>query len=133
LLKFWINGVETPVIVDDYLPVRNGKCAFAACKGDEMWVSLLEKGWAKLHGSYQRTEGGQPVQAAIHMMGVPSSNVTHSDLKTDDDKKTFWIQLCDSDKRNYVMMSSSLGQGEQKSESGIYSGHAYSLIGAFEF
>jgi hypothetical protein len=51
-MKFWINGVETPVIVDDYFPTRNGKCAFAACKGDEMWVSLLEKGWAKLHGSY---------------------------------------------------------------------------------
>ena len=30
-------------------------------------------------------------------------------------------------------MSSSLGEGEQKSESGIYSGHAYSLIGAFDF
>jgi len=52
LMKFWINGVETPVIVDDYFPTRNGKCAFAACKGDEMWVSILEKGWAKLHGSY---------------------------------------------------------------------------------
>ena len=93
LMKFWVNGIETPVIVDDYLPVRKGKnsLAFASSKGEEeLWLSLLEKGWAKLHGNYSRIEGGQPIQAAIHMMGTPSSSVTHADLKTDELKKVFW-------------------------------------------
>ena len=58
LLKFFINGIETPVIVDDYLPVnmKTGKLAFAYSKQGELWVSLLEKAWAKLNGSYASCE-----------------------------------------------------------------------------
>jgi hypothetical protein len=42
------------VIVDDYVPVdpKTGKAAFARSRGDEIWMCLLEKAWAKLHGSY---------------------------------------------------------------------------------
>jgi hypothetical protein len=43
-------------VVDDYVPVdpKSGKVAFARSrdKGSEVWMCLLEKAWAKLHGSY---------------------------------------------------------------------------------
>lgn len=29
LLKLWVNGIETPVVIDDYLPTKMGKIAFA--------------------------------------------------------------------------------------------------------
>ena len=60
MLKFYVNGVLTPVIVDDHFPVKDGQARmrFAYSKDEELWVSLLEKGWAKLHGSYARVEGG---------------------------------------------------------------------------
>ncbi len=58
LVKFFINGIETPVIVDDYLPTRNGKPCYANSRTGELWVILLEKAWAKLHGSYSRIESG---------------------------------------------------------------------------
>jgi len=80
LLRFWINGVETPVIIDDYLPTVKGKLTFAKAKDDELWVCLLEKAWAKLHGSYERPEGGYPHHAGVHMMGVPSTKIIHKDL-----------------------------------------------------
>jgi len=73
------------------------------------------------------------VHAAIHMMGVPSSAVTHADLKGEKEKDAFWNQFRDSDRKNYVMMAGSLGKGEQESKLGIISGHAYSLIAVFEF
>lgn len=48
LMSFYVNGYETPVIVDDYLPVRYGKPCFANSREGELWVILLEKAWAKL-------------------------------------------------------------------------------------
>ena len=43
------------VAVDDYLPItKDGHLCFSrsACH-DEMWVSFIEKAYAKLHGGYQ--------------------------------------------------------------------------------
>lgn len=55
LVYFYVNGIKTPVIVDDWFPVNeDGTIAFAHSKNQEIWVSLLEKAWAKLHGSYAR-------------------------------------------------------------------------------
>lgn len=55
MVKLFINGVVTPVIVDDYLPTIYNKPAFASSQDSELWVALLEKAWAKLHGSYALT------------------------------------------------------------------------------
>jgi len=75
MVRFYINGQETLIIVDESLPVNaNGKPAFATCRDSEIWVSILEKAWAKLHGTYARTEGGLPCFAASHIMGVPSES-----------------------------------------------------------
>lgn len=61
LVYFYVNGTKTPVIVDDYFPVTEwGSLAFSSSKDGEIWVSILEKAWAKLHGSYARVEGGSP-------------------------------------------------------------------------
>lgn len=65
-LNFFVNGVLKSVEVDDYFPVKKGtrELAFAHSDLTDMWVPLLEKGWAKLHGSYAATEGGIPSFAA---------------------------------------------------------------------
>ena len=61
-MTFFVNGIETPVIVDDFLPVKKfavNKPAFGtSSESGELWISLLEKGWAKLYGSYARIVGG---------------------------------------------------------------------------
>ena len=82
MVRFFLNGQETPVTIDDYLPVnKNGRPAFAYSADGELWVSLLEKAWAKLHGSYARTEGGLPCFAASHIMGVPSESHNHDEIE----------------------------------------------------
>jgi calpain-15 len=87
LLLLYINGVRTPVIVDDYLPCINGRLCFARSKGEELWVCLLEKAWAKLYGTYARIERGDPGFAMSHLTGNPAETVWHEKLK-DNDK--FW-------------------------------------------
>ena len=80
LVNLFVNGVETPVIVDDWLPTKFGRPAFASSGEDELWVCLLEKAWAKLHGSYCATEGGLPTMASTHLLGVPSYDLDHSTI-----------------------------------------------------
>ena len=58
LVTLFVNGVETPVILDDWFPSIFGKAAFCSSLEGEIWAMLLEKAWAKLHGSYCRTECG---------------------------------------------------------------------------
>ena len=70
------------MIIDDYLPVkRNGSLAFARSDREgEIWMCLLEKAWAKLHGTYMRSAGGLPSFAACHVMGVPADSRHHSSM-----------------------------------------------------
>ena len=58
MINLFVNGMPTPVIVDDKIPVwpYNNEPAFAKSKNGCLWVILLEKAWAKLHGSYCRMD-----------------------------------------------------------------------------
>lgn len=107
MVKMVINGNEQPIIVDDFLPVKpNGSPAFATCRDGEIWVSILEKAWAKLHGTYARTEGGLPCFAASHIMGVPSESFSHEAIESNED---FFDMLQSADRRNFTMMAASHG------------------------
>lgn len=130
MVKFYLNGEETPVIVDDHIPVtKRGSPAFASSRDQELWVSILEKAWAKLHGTYARTEGGLPCFAASHLTGVPSESIRHDEIE---DLDFFFNMLKVADNRRFTMMAASQGQGENKSDDGVISGHAYSLISIHE-
>ena len=66
----WLNfnGSWTNVVIDDRFPCiekRPGEFipAFSRANGDELWVMILEKAYAKLYGSYERIEGGNPAMA----------------------------------------------------------------------
>lgn len=105
LVTFYVNGLETPVIVDDYFPVNpSGELAFSNAKDGEFWVPIMEKAWAKLHGSYMAIDGGFPLKACIHLEGVPGFSLQHGECRDDEDKVTeFWETLISSDSRNYTI------------------------------
>lgn len=79
LVNLFINGYETPVIVDDWFPSKWGRPAFCKTHNGEIWPMLLEKAWAKVHGSYMRTEGGQTAHATQHLLGIPAFTLNHDD------------------------------------------------------
>lgn len=80
LVSFFINGLLTPVMIDDYLPTKKGTLCFAKSRDEELWVCLLEKAWAKLYGCYARIEGGDPAFAAIHLNGSPATTIWHDEF-----------------------------------------------------
>lgn len=82
-MVFYVNGVLTPVMVDDYVPVdAYNRTLGSTTKTNELWAILLEKAWAKLHGSYARTEAGLPAFASSHLMGTASYSLHHEDYKS---------------------------------------------------
>lgn len=53
-VRFFIDGAFRYVVVDDFLPINiNGEPAFASPQNNFLWPCIVEKAFAKLHGSYQ--------------------------------------------------------------------------------
>jgi hypothetical protein len=57
--------------MDDWIPCEGqGMPTFeTSCKGNELWVSILEKSHVKLHGSYEALEGGVVHDALVDLAG----------------------------------------------------------------
>jgi hypothetical protein len=84
-LRLFLDGKWKCLMVDDHLPVTDAprrpelafesRLAFSRCGGgrggggQQLWVSLLEKAYAKAHGSYDAISGGQIAEALLDLTG----------------------------------------------------------------
>lgn len=67
------HGWWENVILDSYLPTLECQPVFARSSHGlrELWVPLVEKAYAKLHGSYDALIGGDPSDALQDLTGFP--------------------------------------------------------------
>ena len=49
--------------------------AFSRARGEQLWVFLLEKAYAKAHGSYRAISGGEIAEALLDLTGAPTATV----------------------------------------------------------
>jgi hypothetical protein len=122
------NGVPTSVVVDDYFPCDpvSGTPCYSHAAGNELWVLLLEKAWAKLHGSYERIEGGLPHRALMDFTGDTGKFLDVAK------EKDLWQKLLSFDEHGFLMCACSPGhdnltKSNKKPSAGIVPGHAYTL------
>lgn len=73
-VKLCKNGEWVTVTIDDFFPCYPlGGPLFSRTHGNELWVLLLEKAYAKLHGSYFSLRGGYASEALIDFTGCPTT------------------------------------------------------------
>ncbi|KAL6976809.1 Calpain-type cysteine protease dek1 [Sarracenia purpurea var. burkii] len=128
-----LQGEWVPVVIDDWIPCESpGKPAFATSrKGNELWVSILEKAYAKLHGSYEALEGGLVQDALVDLTGGAGEEIDMRSAQAQIDLASgrLWSQLLRFKQEGFLLGAGSpSGSDVHISSSGIVQGHAYSLL-----
>jgi len=67
---------------------------------NELWVIILEKAWAKVHGTYMRIQAGFAYEAFRDLLGAPAYG-----YKTKEEKDMFKIMLKANEKK-YMLCAS---------------------------
>jgi hypothetical protein len=132
--RFFKEGKWTEIDIDDRLPCFNGNRVFARCKDpNEMWVSLIEKAYAKAFGTYQSLVCGWVDEGLSLATGSIYDRVA---LKpTDADNLDLWNRLYSCTRESadgeYLLglnSPASTNGDKDISDSGIVMGHAYAII-----
>ncbi|ORC88965.1 calpain-like cysteine peptidase [Trypanosoma theileri] len=136
------NGWWTNVIVDDYLPCAGGRPKFARSKGDplELWVSILEKAYAKIHGGYGFIIAGDPLHALQDLTGYPCSSFNNAFIEASTNGgmelfghllqyNSFGYQAVMTTPTRELLMRRPNGLSEEFYERvGLYLGHVYAVL-----
>ena len=96
---FWRQGERVEVEVDDRIPchLSSRKPIFARCRSSAgFWVQIVEKAYAKLHGSYANLSGGNTAEALHDLTGRPvfDYNLETPDIRAEIRDGQFWSELC---------------------------------------
>ncbi|XP_062585564.1 calpain-D-like [Saccostrea cucullata] len=84
------DGNWKTVIVDDRFPCdKHGNLKYARPHNKQLWVMLLEKAAAKLHGGYRALYSGLVVESLALLTGEPCKHIDlgGEDIQKKDDKK----------------------------------------------
>ena len=123
-----ITGEFREFFLDDMIPTERGRIAFASSKEGELWSILIEKAYAKAYGGFWNMgSGGTSNNALFDLTGAPCEVVT---FKDEQERRGLFKKLLEADKKKYIMNAGTKGSGENKGETGIISGHAYTLVSA---
>jgi len=141
LYVIWINvaGIWKQIILDELLPAAKTDSGilqiFTHTNDAEIWVSLLEKAYAKAFKGYANIIGGLPASALRDLTGAPCKTIPLSSHISQSMLDQAWEELRMADGKGYLMCASSLPHTSSTQHlsdyNGLVFGHAYTIIRTF--
>lgn len=130
-----ITGLWEDIILDDRIPYNPAKKKAAFCRsvGKDLWVMLIEKAWAKVHGGYSNIEAGYINEALASITGAPVKIFRVKEATEDE----AWRNLIESKQKDYITCASTsditkVVTDTPNEKTGLSGSHSYSLLGAVE-
>ena len=128
-VRIYKNGAPITVVLDDHIVCKNSFPVFTQANGNELWVLLLEKAWAKIHGSFDRIVAGMAHTTMRDLTGAPGYEYIIAE--TED----MFEKIMEADQKNHCIAT---GCGQKDSdkaalkELGLVTEHSYGIIQAAE-
>lgn len=131
-INLFLDGDWKAITIDDRLPCTDQQrrpdgsgLAFSRADGQQLWVPLLEKAYAKAHGSYQAISGGEIAEALLDLTGCPTESIDFDEPGFDPEE--LWQRLMDFKAADFPMGCATAGNPELR-EVGLCGNHAYSVL-----
>ena len=134
-IYFFLNGKWKLVLIDDYFPCviddyEFKHLCFSSCVESELWVSLLEKAWAKVNGNYARIGCRGFSKEAFDVLTEAYTEQINISLYKEERREELWNIIEKSFKKKYVLTAGTYDAGIVRAV-GLDRGHAYTLINAY--
>jgi len=131
-VQLFLDGEWQAVTIDDRLPCTDQQrrpdgsgIAYSRADGQQLWTALLEKAYAKAHGSYRAISGGEIAEALLDLTGCPTESVDFDEHGFD--PQELWKRMLTFKAAAFPMGCATAGNPELR-EVGLCGNHAYSIL-----
>ena len=143
-VRLFIDGDWRSVLVDNFLPTKPKpkpkksssrprrartdaapQPAYSKAAGNQIWVPILEKAYAKVHGSYRGISGGFIHEALLDLTGCPTESIEFNSPEFD--SEATWARLLSFHEAGFPV-GISTGRDPTLRGTGLVGSHAYSIL-----